>query len=527
MSTLAAYERIKSLGRGSCGTVDLMVRGDSNPVALKHIDLDSMSDKEKDNTMKEVEVMSRIVHPNVVGYFESFVEDSSLHIAMEYADGGSLQRQWKKAQEAGIHFSEKQILHWCAQIVNALKYVHGMKIMHRDLKLANIMLTKQNIVKIADFGLARVLGSQTQFANTCCGTPYYLAPEVCLEKPYDQKSDSWALGCILYELCTLKRPFDAKNLPSIVMKICHGDPKPVSSAYSINLRSLIACLLEKKPHDRPSMDEIHRMPFMEDSFKAVDQLTANQQPPKLPTRLQAGSRSNASSPVPDSIKAKFDQVKTKVAGAGSDSISDRFSKIRQKIGTESPRSEPATEAEDKPVTTPSESPSESFQSAPSSEEASTTAEEWSNRLNESGLDLGDDADAAPAEAATPELQTSQDPSALESVLNFTKTLLFNDDNGDSKAMVKRIYQCSKTLNEQGREDDASTLERLWEEALGQASEEGSDEMERIGKEAQALAEGLRAENTDKLSQVADEVETIFSDSFLGKAENSGKDCVIC
>jgi len=241
------YERVKSLGRGSCGTVDLMVRKSDNfPVALKHIDLDVMSDKEKENTMKEVEVMAKIVQPNVVGYFESFVEDGSLHIAMEYADGGSLQRQWKKAQEAGIHFSEKQILHWCAQIVLALKHVHSMKIMHRDLKLANIMLTKQNIVKIADFGLARVLGSQTQFANTCCGTPYYLAPEVCLEKPYDQKSDSWALGCILYELCTLKRPFDAKNLPSIVMKICHGDPKPVSSAYSINLRSLIACLLEKK-----------------------------------------------------------------------------------------------------------------------------------------------------------------------------------------------------------------------------------------------------------------------------------------
>lgn len=113
MATLAEYERVKSLGRGSCGTVDLMVRtaasmaptpvqvrGGESPVALKHIDLEMMSDKEKDNTMKEVlrcracfeplqvEVMSRIVHPNVVGYYQSFVEDGSLHIAMEYADGG-------------------------------------------------------------------------------------------------------------------------------------------------------------------------------------------------------------------------------------------------------------------------------------------------------------------------------------------------------------------------------------------------------------------------------------------------------
>jgi len=80
--------------------------------------------------------------------------------------------------------------------------------------------------------------------------PHLCRFKVCLEKPYDLKSDSWALGCIIYELATLKRPFDAKNLPSIVMKICHGDPKPVSSAYSIELRSLVACLLEKKSHER-------------------------------------------------------------------------------------------------------------------------------------------------------------------------------------------------------------------------------------------------------------------------------------
>eukprot|EP00658_Telonema_sp_P-2_P063921 TRINITY_DN5276_c0_g1_i16.p1 TRINITY_DN5276_c0_g1~~TRINITY_DN5276_c0_g1_i16.p1 ORF type:complete len:500 (+),score=77.07 TRINITY_DN5276_c0_g1_i16:110-1609(+) len=344
MASLSAYQRVKSLGRGSCGTVDLMVQ-DGKYVALKHIDVESMSDKEKESTMKEVEVMAKIVHPNVVGYFCSFVEDGSLHIGMEYADGGSLQRQWKKAQEAGIHFSEKQILHWCAQICSALKYVHGMKIMHRDLKLANIMLTKQNIVKIADFGLARVLGSQTQFANTCCGTPYYLAPEVCLEKPYDQKSDSWALGCILYELCTLKRPFDAKNLPSIVMKICHGEPKPVSSAYSITLRSLIACLLEKKPHDRPSMDEITRMPFMQDSFAAIAKLVAEARPPQPPDRLKLSKRreGNASSPVPAALSEKFAAAANKVDQAGgNESISKRFSRMREKLGndaSESPRSQ--------------------------------------------------------------------------------------------------------------------------------------------------------------------------------------------
>jgi len=508
MSALNAYERVKSLGRGSCGTVDLMVRtADRFPVALKHIDLEMMSDKEKDNTQKEVEVMSRILHANVVGYFESFVEDGSLHIAMEYADGGSLQRQWKKAQEAQIHFSEKQVLHWCAQIVSALKYVHGEKIMHRDLKLANIMLTKQNIVKIADFGLARVLGSQTQFANTCCGTPYYLSPEVCLEKPYDQKSDSWALGCILYELCTLKRPFDAKNLPSIVMKICHGDPKPVSSAYSLNLRSLIACLLEKKPHDRPSMDEITRMPFMQEALVAVEQLIANAKPPKLPKQLKAsGNSSAANSPVPDSLKAKFAAVGKTADGS---SISNRFAQMRSKLGDKE-TSEPAV-ADSSAIGLPEAAASNASMSGGSSEEMSSTAEEWSARMADSaGLDLNDDVtDAAAGEA------DCQDPSVLADVMDFTNRLL--SFTSDSDSVAKRIYDCSKKLNDAELSEEACVLEKLWEEALGQASaEEETGEMERIGAEAKALADQLRSKD---LADAADEVEAIFSDESLVKKKD--------
>jgi len=519
MSTLGSYERVKSLGRGSCGTVDLMVRtADTFPVALKHIDLDMMSDKEKDNTMKEVEVMSRIVHPNVVGYFESFVEDGSLHIAMEYADGGSLQRQWKKAQEAQIHFSEKQVLHWCAQIINALKYVHGMKIMHRDLKLANIMLTKQNIVKIADFGLARVLGSQTQFANTCCGTPYYLSPEVCLEKPYDQKSDSWALGCILYELCALKRPFDAKNLPSIVMKICHGDPKPVSSAYSLNLRSLIACLLEKKPHDRPSMDEITRMPFMQEALEAVEQLIASARPPKLPKQLTqmkaSGNNSAASSPIPDALKAKFAAV-----GSSETKISNRFAQMRSKLGDKETSEPAAPDLNSSAIGLESANASTASMGGGSSEEMSSTAEEWSARMADSaGLDLNDDVvDAAAGEGPDP-----QDQSVLADVMGFTKNLL--SFTSDSDSVAKRIYDCSKKLNDAELSEEACVLEKLWEDALGQASEENQDavESQRIGAEAKALADQLRSKD---LGDAADEVEAIFSDESLVKNNKDG--CAIC
>eukprot|EP00656_Telonema_subtile_P022187 TRINITY_DN2327_c0_g1_i2.p1 TRINITY_DN2327_c0_g1~~TRINITY_DN2327_c0_g1_i2.p1 ORF type:complete len:222 (+),score=69.30 TRINITY_DN2327_c0_g1_i2:311-976(+) len=186
--------------------------------------------------------------------------------------------------------------------------------------------------------------------------------------------------------------------------------------------------------------------------------------------------------------------------------------------------------------------SSSFQSVPSlEEEASSTAEEWSTRQAESGkqhldsqpgadgavdaaLDLGDDADSGEA-AQTEEVLgcTAEDPSALESVFNFTKTLLF-ENNNDSETMVKRIYKCSKALVREGHDDDASTLERLWEEALGQASEDGSGDMTRIGKEAKSLAGRLRGMD---LCEVADEVEVIFSDSFLKDKDKKDGDCVVC
>ena len=101
----------------------------------------------------------------------------------------------------------------------AVQYIHGKRILHRDLKTSNVFLTKNNVVKLGDFGIARVLDSTLAQAKTVVGTPYYMSPEVCENKNYNYKSDLWALGCILYELCTLKHAFDATNLLGLVFKI--------------------------------------------------------------------------------------------------------------------------------------------------------------------------------------------------------------------------------------------------------------------------------------------------------------------
>jgi NIMA (never in mitosis gene a)-related kinase 1/4/5 len=98
----------------------------------------------------------------------------------------------------------------------ALKHIHEKRILHRDIKTSNIFLTSNGTVKIGDFGISRILEGTKEETQSVVGTPYYMSPEVCQSKPYSYKSDIWALGCCLYELCTLKHAFDAKNLLGLV-----------------------------------------------------------------------------------------------------------------------------------------------------------------------------------------------------------------------------------------------------------------------------------------------------------------------
>ena len=98
------------------------------------------------------------------------------------------------------------------QLALGLQHIHDNKVLHRDLKTQNVLITRDNYVKIGDFGISKQLENTVQLANTSLGTPFYLSPEICLGHAYDYKSDSWMLGCVLYEMCTLKRPFEGEAL---------------------------------------------------------------------------------------------------------------------------------------------------------------------------------------------------------------------------------------------------------------------------------------------------------------------------
>ncbi|XP_060040286.1 serine/threonine-protein kinase Nek1 isoform X2 [Erinaceus europaeus] len=255
------YVRLQKIGEGSFGKAILVKSTeDGRQYVIKEISISRMSSKEREESRREVAVLENMKHPNIVQYRESFEENGSLYIVMDYCEGGDLFKRINA--QKGTFFQEDQILDWFVQICLALKHVHDRKILHRDIKSQNIFLTKDGTVQLGDFGIARVLNSTVELARTCIGTPYYLSPEICENKPYNNKSDIWALGCVLYELCTLKHAFEAGSMKNLVLKIISGSFPPVSLHYSYDLRSLLSQLFKRNPRDRPSVNSILEKSFI-------------------------------------------------------------------------------------------------------------------------------------------------------------------------------------------------------------------------------------------------------------------------
>ncbi|XP_069767306.1 serine/threonine-protein kinase Nek8 isoform X3 [Narcine bancroftii] len=253
------YQKMKVVGRGAFGIVHLCLqKADQKLVILKQIPVEQMTKDERLAAQNECQVLKLLNHPNIIEYYENFLEDKALMIAMEYAPGGTLAEYIQKRNSL---LDEETIMHFFAQILLALHHVHNKLILHRDLKTQNILLDKyQMIVKVGDFGISKILSSKSK-AYTVVGTPCYISPELCEGKPYNQKSDIWALGCVLYELASLKRAFEAANLPALVLKIMSGTFAPISDQYSPELRQLILSMLSLDPSKRPQLNEIMAQPI--------------------------------------------------------------------------------------------------------------------------------------------------------------------------------------------------------------------------------------------------------------------------
>ncbi|XP_022092238.1 serine/threonine-protein kinase Nek8-like [Acanthaster planci] len=255
------YEKIRVVGRGAYGTVYLCRRlSDQELVIIKQIPVEQMTGEERQVAVNESKVLAMLDHPNIIKYYENFLEDKALSIVMEYAEGGTL---FDYLQHRGSALLEEgEVLRLFCQLLLSLQHVHSKQILHRDLKTQNILLNKRrDVLKIADFGISKILSSKSK-AFTVVGTPCYISPELCEGKPYNQKSDIWAVGCVLYELLTFKRAFEADNLPALVMKIMRGFIAPISDRYSDELKRLLLQMLHLDPDKRPSINQVIAEPII-------------------------------------------------------------------------------------------------------------------------------------------------------------------------------------------------------------------------------------------------------------------------
>ncbi|NXU34632.1 NEK2 kinase, partial [Drymodes brunneopygia] len=273
------YEVLLTIGAGSYGKCRKVRRkADGKILVWKELGYGSMTESEKQMLVSEVNLLRELRHPNIVRYYDRIIDRSSttLYIVMEYCDGGDLatliakcakERHVKPAR--GAHFlDESFILRVLTQLTLALKECHrrsdGGVTVHRDLKPANVFLDGKQNVKLGDFGLARILHHDTSFATTFVGTPYYMSPEQMNYLSYNEKSDIWSLGCLMYELCALSPPFTAYNQKELVEKIREGKFRRIPYRYSDELNDLIKEMLNVKDYCRPSVEDILQHPLIQD-----------------------------------------------------------------------------------------------------------------------------------------------------------------------------------------------------------------------------------------------------------------------
>ena len=255
------YEIVKVVGEGSYGKALLAKRRSDNlQCILKQINITKLSRQEAMFTKQEASLLSKLNHPNIVTFIESFTTPNSVYIVMEFADRGDLSKLIR--DQRGRFFHENIVTDVFLQMSLGLKHIHDRKILHRDLKTANIFLTRSGQVKIGDFGVSRVLRNTAELAKTVIGTPLYMSPEILDNKNYNSKSDIWSMGCILYELMCLRLPFNGKSMPELCRNIMLSSYVQPPSHYSTEIRQLLKELLSKAPRERPGINSVLCKPIL-------------------------------------------------------------------------------------------------------------------------------------------------------------------------------------------------------------------------------------------------------------------------
>lgn len=223
--------------------------------------MNKLTEKERENALNEVKILASVEHPNIISFKEAFMdeESESLWIVMEYADAGDAYQLMCSLRDANKWFTEEEIWRIFIQTVRGLQQLHDMKIMHRDLKSANIFLFSDGLVKLGDLNVSKIMTSSMEYTQT--GTPYYASPEVWKDEPYNIKSDIWSLGWVIYEITALELPFQASNMDELYKTVKKGEFEQIPDWYSIGLQKVITAMLQVASENRPSCKQLLTTPL--------------------------------------------------------------------------------------------------------------------------------------------------------------------------------------------------------------------------------------------------------------------------
>ena len=300
-SRLSEFEIVKQLGKGSYGTV-YVVRSklDKNTYVMKKMELNHLKESQQRECYREVSILRKVSHPNIIKYYSSFLENESLCIIMEYAELGDLYTLIKHYKRHQKFFEEIILWRIAFEVLNGLEYLHSNNIIHRDIKCLNLFLSKDHHVKIGDLGVSTI----TSLGGMHCtrvGTPLYLSPELVKQVPYDYKTDIWSFGCSLYHLASLDPPFTGNNLIVLGNNIVKGRPKELPGFYSNELKDFIGKMLTKKPEKRPSATDAKNM-IPKNIMENIIIANKNKEEIKVRPFSSLGKRKNNDSNINENVK---------------------------------------------------------------------------------------------------------------------------------------------------------------------------------------------------------------------------------
>lgn len=284
------------LGKGAFATVYKVKRKSDNAVyAMKKVSIKKMSKKEVADALNEIRLLASVRHPHIVGFLEAFLEgEDYLCIIMEFCAFGDLSAKIERYRKRRSYIDERVIWVYLIQMLEAMKCLHERNIMHRDLKNANVFLAEDGSVKIGDMNVSKVM--KEGMLKTQIGTPYYMSPEIWRNQQYDDRSDIWSLGCMIYELAALRPPFLGDSFPELKRNVLAGRYTPIPHVYSSELATVIASMVNLSATSRPNAEELLANPQVEKRKGLVRNLVPedidNQQVEmlntiKVPSRMSA------------------------------------------------------------------------------------------------------------------------------------------------------------------------------------------------------------------------------------------------